>query len=94
MKTGTLYSPFASLAGERAVEIDTAVVEGICQRDCVEMKRCDDIGAGRKVLGSKHLQRTQQQSRHHAETHEVSSHQLRHRFRLLRLLKVRQNPIR
>jgi len=40
---------------ERAIEIDTAVVEGPGQRDRVGMERRDDVGAWRKVLGANRL---------------------------------------
>ena len=44
--------------GERAIEIDAAVVEGLGQRDCVGMERRDEIGAGSKVLCSKKRRQT------------------------------------
>ena len=46
---------------ERAIEINTAVVEGVSQGDGVEVKRSDEIGAWRKILGAEHMQRTQYQ---------------------------------
>ena len=36
--------------GDGSVEKDTAIVEGIGQRDSVGMKRCDEISAGGEIL--------------------------------------------
>ena len=43
---------------EHAIEIDTAVVEGPGQSDGVGVDRRDEIGAGRKVLGTDYPRRT------------------------------------
>jgi hypothetical protein len=57
LKIGRLYFPVASL-DECAIEIDAAIEKGPGQRDCVGMERRDEIGSGRKVLGTEYTQWT------------------------------------
>ena len=50
--------PLCIAEWERAIEIDTAIVEGPGWRDCIGMERRDDVGARREILGEKNLEWT------------------------------------
>ncbi len=50
--------PRGAANGERAIEVNAAVIEGLGQRDRIEMDRSDDVGTRRQVLAMNRLQGT------------------------------------
>ena len=55
---GYAVCPGGPTDGERAIEVNTAVVESVRQRNRVGMKRSNDIGSRREILGVNRLHGT------------------------------------